>query len=69
MYDRMSERPKTLSRHCSGQAVDILNPSQKLRKVARKVFEDHGIGEGPTQLHIDVRNKRARWYYSGYTPK
>ena len=54
------------SQHLLGNAADIkckgLTPKQ-LAALAEKVerFNKGGIGIYPTFVHVDVRNKRARW--------
>ncbi|MBS3151780.1 hypothetical protein J4230_00045 [Candidatus Woesearchaeota archaeon] len=56
---------KKLSRHQSGDAVDliyVLN-KPKIRKRFERVFANGGIGRGSTITHVDCRDRRARWYY------
>ena len=58
------------SRHLLGTAADIhcadLSPAE-LRKFAEQipVFERGGIGIYDWGIHVDVRDRRARWDYRG----
>lgn len=63
----------TLSRHCSGQAVDIRIAGLSGAQIAKLAIDaagtDLGIGVARTFAHIDVRGVWTLWNYGGVTPE
>lgn len=69
IYDKRDKKP-TLSRHCSGQAVDIRISGMDGMAIAKAAIDacgaDIGVGIGSKYAHVDVRGTWARWtYFSG----
>ncbi|MEK6900860.1 MAG: LysM peptidoglycan-binding domain-containing protein [Nanoarchaeota archaeon] len=65
-HQRYGCRP-TISRHISGDGVDVLVPSkdlkQKFNDQVERVFRRGGVGKGSSFTHVDVRGRKARWRY------
>jgi Mannosyl-glycoprotein endo-beta-N-acetylglucosaminidase/Peptidase M15 len=57
----------TMSRHCSGQAVDITVRGMTGMEIAKAALDacgdSIGVGIGATFAHVDVRGSWARWAY------
>lgn len=69
LYRKRRKKP-TLSRHCSGQAVDIKISGMSGMQIAKAAIDicgpNIGVGIASTFAHIDVRGKWAKWtYFSG----
>jgi hypothetical protein len=68
VYRRTGKSP-TLSRHCSGQAADIIIAGLSGMQIAKLAVDSCGnkigIGVGKTFAHIDVRGSWTVWTYDG----
>jgi flagellum-specific peptidoglycan hydrolase FlgJ len=68
IYRRAGKNP-TLSRHCSGQAADIVINGMSGLQIAKLAIDSCGdrigIGVGKTFAHIDVRGVWTVWTYDG----
>lgn len=68
VYANRDQKP-TLSRHCSGQAVDIKVADLTGMQIAKVALDVYGTGIGvgiaSTYAHIDVRGQWKRWTYFG----
>ena len=69
LYRRVYGRHPTISRHSSGDGVDVDIPPMK-RKQRRtfdqrveKLFRNGGIGRANGFAHVDDRGRKARWRY------
>lgn len=68
LYRGRNQKP-TLSRHCSGQAADIVIDGMSGLEVARTAIDAYGdkigVGVDKRYAHVDVRGTWARWTYPG----
>lgn len=69
LYRQVYGRAPTISRHSSGDGVDVDIPPLK-RKLRRrfdaqveKLFRNGGLGRANGFAHVDDRGRRARWRY------
>jgi len=67
VYARRGQTP-TLSRHCSGQAVDLAIAGMTGVEIAKLAIDaagaDLAIGLGGDFIHVDVRGKWTLWEYA-----
>ena len=67
IYHARGQRP-TLSRHCSGQAVDFKIAGMNGVELAKLAIDaagtDLAIGLGPDFIHVDVRGTWTLWEYA-----
>ena len=69
LYERVYGRRPTVSRHSSGDGVDLDLPPlkkkqrQKFNQKAENLFRQGGVGRANGFVHVDDRGRRARWRY------
>src|SRR5262249_6943827 len=66
VYAARGQKPP-LSRHCSGQAVDLKIAGMTGVQIAQLAIDaagtELGLGIGPDYIHVDVRGRWAPWTY------
>ncbi len=69
LYRQVYGRSPTISRHSSGDGVDVDVPPLKKKQRRKfdaqveKLFRNGGLGRANGFAHVDDRGRRARWHY------
>lgn len=63
LYKKLYHRRPTVSRHSSGDGVDVGLGYGRVRKSVERTFARGGVGRGSGFTHVDDRGRKARWSY------